>query len=255
MSDLPHKRTHDEMEAQTEEKKKGKKPQWSRFPIRSRAHRNPLNDEIAEYPTTPNDMDWKSCYPGMKDTDKVEILDVGCAYGGLLCSIAPIKPNMYMVGAEIRSRVAEFTQSRMKELREEQPNGHHYNNVWAIRINAMKHLPCYFKKNQLQKIFFMFPDPHFKAKNHRRRIIQQTLLAEYAYILAPGGMIYTITDVEELGNWMQKHLNEHPLFERVSDEELADDPLIPFIQNSSEDGQRTTKQGLGKYQAVYRKKL
>jgi tRNA (guanine-N7-)-methyltransferase len=161
---------------------------------------------------------------------------------------------MLMMGAEIRSRVAEFTQSRMTKLREEKPEGHHYNNIWVLRINAMKHLPCYFKKGQLKKIFFMFPDPHFKAKNHRRRIIQQTLLAEYAYILAPGGMIYTITDVEELGNWMQKALNEHPLFERVSDEELANDPLIPHMQNSSEDGIRTTNQNLNKYQAVYRKK-
>ncbi len=44
-------------------------------------------------------------------------------------------------------------------------------------------------------------DPHFKASNHRRRIIQRTLLAEYAYLLRPGGLLYTITDVEDLGNW------------------------------------------------------
>ena len=44
-------------------------------------------------------------------------------------------------------------------------------------------------------------DPHFKAANHRRRIIQRTLLAEYAYLLAPGGILYTITDVEALGDW------------------------------------------------------
>jgi hypothetical protein len=51
-------------------------------------------------------------------------------------------------------------------------------------------------------------DPHFKASNHRRRIINTTLITEYAYLLAPGGMLYTITDVEELGNWMvgaQRH--------------------------------------------------
>jgi len=46
-------------------------------------------------------------------------------------------------------------------------------------------------------------DPHFKTVNHRRRIIQKSLQAEYAYCLAPGGMLYTITDVEELGAWMR----------------------------------------------------
>jgi tRNA (guanine-N7-)-methyltransferase len=38
--------------------------------------------------------------------------------------------------------------------------------------------------------------------NHRRRIIQPTLLTEYAHIMAPGGWLYTITDVPELGEWM-----------------------------------------------------
>lgn len=45
-------------------------------------------------------------------------------------------------------------------------------------------------------------DPHFKVANHRRRIIQPTLLTEYAHIMAPGGWLYTITDVPELGEWM-----------------------------------------------------
>lgn len=45
-------------------------------------------------------------------------------------------------------------------------------------------------------------DPHFKASNHRRRIIQPTLLTEYAHIMASGGWLYTITDVPELGEWM-----------------------------------------------------
>ena len=40
-----------------------------------------------------------------------------------------------------------------------------------MRTNCMKYLPNYFEKGQLQKIFICFPDPHFKAKNHRRRIV------------------------------------------------------------------------------------
>lgn len=54
----------------------------------------------------------------------------------------------------------------------------------------------------LARLLLAWQDPHFKASKHRRRIIQHTLLAEYAYLLAPGGLLYTITDVEDLGNWM-----------------------------------------------------
>ncbi len=47
-------------------------------------------------------------------------------------------------------------------------------------------------------------DPHFKAGTHRRRIISRAQLADYAYLLAPGGILYTITDVPELGQWMRE---------------------------------------------------
>lgn len=187
----------------------------------------------------------------MKHNEDVTILDVGCAYGGLLCSIANVLPDKYMLGVEIRAKVSQFTQDRIRNLRNEHPGK--FNNIWAIKSNAMKYLPFYFKKGQLEKIFFMFPDPHFKKKNYRRRIITAQLIAEYAYILKKGGMIYTITDVKELGDWMQQHLDEHPLFERVPEEELKNDILIPYISKSSEDGQRTDAQRKEKYLAVYRK--
>lgn len=44
-------------------------------------------------------------------------------------------------------------------------------NASVMRTNCMKYLPNYFEKGQLTKIFICFPDPHFKAKNHRRRIV------------------------------------------------------------------------------------
>lgn len=37
---------------------------------------------------------------------------------------------------------------------------------------------------QLRKIFFLYPDPHFKKSKHKWRIINPNLLAEYAYVLA-----------------------------------------------------------------------
>lgn len=48
-----------------------------------------------------------------------------------------------------------------------------------------------------------------------------TLLAEYAYSLRVGGILYTITDVKDLHLWMVKHLDEHPLFEKLTDEECV----------------------------------
>jgi tRNA (guanine-N7-)-methyltransferase len=53
----------------------------------------------------------------------------------------------------------------------------------------MKTLPHFFKRQQLSKMFFLFPDPHFKRKKHKARIISPTLLSEYAYYLRDGGLV------------------------------------------------------------------
>ena len=84
-------------------------------------------------------------------------------------------------------------------------------NASVIRTNTMKHLLQYFRKASLSKIFICFPDPHFKARNHRRRIVSQGLLSEYAYVLKPKGRIYCITDVKDLHDWHVAHLEKNSM--------------------------------------------
>ena len=50
---------------------------------------------------------------------------------------------------------------------------------------------------------------------------RQQLLNEYAYFLAPGGILYTITDVKELHEWMARHGEEHACFQRIPDADLV----------------------------------
>jgi tRNA (guanine-N7-)-methyltransferase len=49
-------------------------------------------------------------------------------------------------------------------------------------------------------MFFLFPDPHFKKAKHKWRIINDTLLAEYAYVLAEGVRIFLLLKVVFLYN-------------------------------------------------------
>lgn len=67
----------------------------------------------------------------------------------------------------------------------------------------MKFLPNLFHKSQLTKIFLCFPDPHFKARKHKARIISPALIAEYAYVLREGGRVYVVTDVQDLYEWFR----------------------------------------------------
>ncbi|KAK6542177.1 tRNA (guanine-N(7)-)-methyltransferase (tRNA(m7G46)-methyltransferase), variant 2 [Orbilia ellipsospora] len=211
------------------------------------------------------------------DTKKVEIADIGCGFGGLLISLAPTFPETLILGMEIRTQVTAYVHDRITALRnqclsggtkgegeqegleegesgesESVPGG--YQNIGIIRANAMKFLPNFFEKHQLKKMFFCFPDPHFKARKHKARIISPTLIAEYAYILRPGGIIYTITDVENLHLWMAKHLEEHPMFERLTEEEQETDVCVKIMRTDTEEGKKVERNKGSKWVACFRRR-
>ena len=220
--------------------------------FRQRAHANPLSDHDYEYPLRPCDMDWSTLFPCTDDKDPlVRFADVGCGYGGLLIDLSKLYPDTRAVGFELRVKVSDYVRERIAALREE--HGGEYNNIALIRANAMKHLPNFFFKGQLTKMFFLFPDPHFKKEKRKWRIISPTLLSEYAYILQPGGILYTITDVQEVHEWMLQCLEDHPLFVKLSQDELDSDPTVPLLFSSTEEGKKVSRNDGSKHLAVFRR--
>ncbi|RAL17224.1 tRNA (guanine46-N7)-methyltransferase [Aspergillus homomorphus CBS 101889] len=306
---------------------------------RQRAHANPFSDHQLQYPLSPAHMDWASHFPAYVNPDPsqtnligtrkllkdVEVVDIGCGFGGLLVGLAPLLPETLMVGMEIRVSVLDYLTTRIQALRAQQqqlqanqssttttttttttdtttqatteatettneptstetpnttestPNDDNnntnepttlvpggYQNITAIRSNTMKFLPNFFAKHQLSKIFICFPDPHFKARKHKARIVSETLNAEYAYALRPGGLLYTITDVEEYHHWVLHHFREgededaagsvKELFERLTDEELARDECVRVMSEETEESKKVTRNKGNKYVAVFRRK-
>lgn len=223
-----------------------------------------------------------SSFPKM--SQQVEVADIGCGFGGLLFALAPKLPNTLLLGMEIRVSVTEYVQEKARALRAQAqqqqqqgqsqqpqdpattttksshetnthiiPPGTDYQNVSCIRANTMKFLPNFFTKHQLKKIFLCFPDPHFKARKHKARIVSSTLNAEYAYALAPGGKVYTITDVEDLHEWMVERFEAHPSFERVGDAEVEADECVVVMREETEEGKKVTRNGGRKFVAVFRR--
>ena len=239
---------------------------------RSRAHVNPLSHNNAyEYPTTPTLLDWTAeHYPHHPDLAKdassnassssasasgivPNVLDIGCGFGGLTIALSTLLPTKTILGLEIRDKVTEYVRLRIAALRKEHPL--QYQNASVLRSNTMKFMPNLFGKSTLDKIFFCFPDPHFKRKNHPRRIVSDRLLTEYAYFLKPTvGRLYCITDVEELHNWHVRHCRSHPLFRELTQEEMEDDPCVAAMRVETEEGKKVERAGNAKYYAVYQRR-
>lgn len=218
---------------------------------RARAHCNPLSHNDAfDYPVRPADFDWSVLFPAHAGRGP-DFVDVGCGFGGLTVALATAFPDHLTLGMEIRAKVTEFVRLKIEALRTQEPGK--YLNAAVLKTNAMRYLPNFFPRGQLSKLFFAFPDPHFKAKNHRRRIVSAVLLSEYAYLLRPGGRLYTITDVEELHQWHVTKCAAHPLFRRVPDDEAQADPAVQAMMVETEEGKKVARAGSSKYWAVFRR--
>jgi tRNA (guanine-N7-)-methyltransferase len=146
----------------------------------------------------------------------VSIIDVGCGYGAFLLTLGRLFPGRLAMGLEIRGKVVNYVAEKIRSLRVNNPGQH--DNVGVVRTNTMRHLIQYFPGRSLDKIFICFADPHFKAKNFRRRVVNPSFIAEYAYLLKPGGRVHCVTDVEDLHNWQQARLAESTMFKDVTQE-------------------------------------
>lgn len=224
--------------------------------FRQRAHVNPIADHNIQYPLSPDETKWSKFYDfacsQSTGSPVIRYLDVGCGFGGLLISLANELPaGELALGMEIRTKVSEYVQKRITALRSQHPGS--YGNVWCIRTNAMRYMPNYFLKGQLYKMFFLFPDPHFKRTKHKWRIINDALLAEYAYVCAIGATVYIATDVRELFDWMSDHFNRHPLFEPLSQNEMTADKMIGLITSSTEESKKVERNQGDKFYAAFRR--
>ena len=243
--------------------------------FRTRAHSNVLNANDFWFPPTPDDVPLAEYFPGRASAARtIEFVDIGCGYGSLLLELAAIFPDTPMLGVEIRPKVVEYVQRRVVALRHAARSGESaaaaddappppppsssrpapdYENVWAVHNNAQRFMPNFFRKGQLSKLFFCFADPHFKRKNHRKRIVSTALLAEYAYVMKPGGLAYVITDVADLMSWIVEHFSASVLFERLSRDALRADPAVPALIRTDE-GLKVTRNNGNMYIAVFRKR-
>lgn len=67
---------------------------------RQRAHANPFSDHSLEYPNSPNAVNWPQYFPNHPGKAP-EFADIGCGFGGLLITLAPLFPDTLMLGEDV----------------------------------------------------------------------------------------------------------------------------------------------------------
>ena len=104
----------------------------------------------------------------------------------------------------------------------------------------------------LSRVSIQFPDPWFKKKHHKRRVLQPALLQAIATALPPGGWLFLQSDVTAVIEPMVALCEASGCFERPPQDGRpwrADNPLpLP-----TERERHVLAQGLPVYRVVYRR--
>ncbi len=203
-------------------------------PVRVRQHVNPL---AKKYQTPASPLEWEKIYA---QSNQPLHLDIGCARGQFLLNMAKIEPNWNFLGLEIReSLVIEADKLRCESGLE---NLHYlFCNVNNSLLSLLSSLP----KGTLQRVTIQFPDPWFKTRHAKRRVVQPELVEELANYLAIGGVVFLQSDMEFIAVEMRDRFAANPAFQMVGTQEWLDENPLPV----STERETTTKQ---KSESVYR---
>jgi tRNA (guanine-N7-)-methyltransferase len=183
--------------------------------IRVRQHVNPL---AHKYQNPISQIDWEKVYA---QPSLPLHLDIGCARGRFVLNMAQVEPLWNFLGLEIREPLVVEANRLRDELG--LVNLHY---LFCNANNSLRPLLSSLPQNILQRVTIQFPDPWFKNRHAKRRVVQPELVAELAEFLAPGGIVFLQSDMEFLAVEMCDRFAANPAFVRHGKGEwLTENPL------------------------------
>ncbi|MEB3264647.1 MAG: tRNA (guanosine(46)-N7)-methyltransferase TrmB [Synechococcus sp.] len=141
-------------------------------------------------------------------------LDIGCARGRFLLALAEQDSTRNYLGVEIRRPLVEAAEAERQALG--------LNHLHFLYCNANVSLQDWLAAlplGRLDRVSIQFPDPWFKKKHHKRRVLQPALLLALAGALAPGRELFLQSDVLAVIEPMVQLVEASGVFERPAEDE------------------------------------
>lgn len=157
---------------------------------------HPNLSDSSQYPDLITEIDWKEVFLNGK---KPNSLDIGCGMGKFLIEYGFENQNENVLGLEVRPMPVEWINSVIK--------GEKYENIGVLHYSLANGLD-FIDDNSLDSIYYFFPDPWFKSKQSKRRVLNQKFLEICLNKLKLGGNLFIQTDVKELNKYHLIELNK-----------------------------------------------
>ena len=136
-------------------------------------------------------------------------LDIGSAKGEFLIQLASKHPKWNFLGLEIRENLVSSSERKRKKL-ELQNLKFLYCNVNVSLDEWLSDLDY----DQLKRVSIQFPDPWFKRKHFKRRVLKKSLLNSIARYMSKDGELFIQTDIFKLIESMTNVIDNSNYFAR-----------------------------------------
>lgn len=130
------------------------------------------------------------------------IVEIGFGNGDFLVHLAHTNPECNIVGLEISSQSMERAEAKIERYRLE--------NARTIHARAETALAHMLEPESVHAFHINNPDPWFKKKHRRRRLITRETVDLLTSRLVPGGELHLATDVREYADMAQGLLSHTP---------------------------------------------
>ena len=169
-----------------------------------RQHVNPLSKNFDEIEKIPPLIE-------MFVDSKLNLhLDIGSAAGEFLFDLALFNTSWNYLGIEIREKLVK--NAKLKVLEREIKN---LNFVFGNANNIFNDSQNKFIIKNLKSISFNFPDPWFKKRHYKRRLIQPEFINFLSNSLQKGTLIFIKTDVKDLFDYMDYTISSNFYFQTI----------------------------------------
>ena len=142
-------------------------------------------------------------------------VDIGCASGDFLLDLSLNNKNWNYLGIEIREKLVLNANVKMKS-RESKNLFFSFGNA----NNIFDHPKNKSLIDSIASISFNFPDPWFKKRHYKRRVIQPKLINFLSDSMQKGSLIFIKTDVIELFEYMELKISESIKFHKLVNEDF-----------------------------------
>lgn len=129
-------------------------------------------------------------------------LDIGFGRGLSLFERTEAAPESRIIGIEVKTKLAYKAAARVERRG--------LDRIAILCGDAREILQRAGPARSVQRVALHFPDPWWKKRHGKRRVVGRALLTELARLMSPGGELFIQTDVEDRAARYVAELRETP---------------------------------------------